>query len=103
MLISSIVYVRKTTRTVTSNAERSNAFIASLFPSNVRDRVIASRGPEELGTEKNRRDSRKVIVPLNGFLTDDSEIANDIESLDSDLSDLGSSPIADLFPETTIM
>jgi class 3 adenylate cyclase len=90
MIVTFFLYdwlVHRRNKKVVGEAARSNAIVASLFPSNVRARMAAEKDAHE---EHNK--SR-----LRNFL--------DSESLEMDDDDimLKSKPIADLFPETTIL
>lgn len=76
---------------VVGAAARSNALVSSLFPSNVRDRLMAEQEEED---ERNQKQGGT----LKGYLTGEDLARNDA---DSDL--FKTKPIADLFPETTIM
>ena len=82
---------------VFDSAVRSNDLIASLFPSNVRDRVIAAREPDEVTELK-----RKSRTQSSGFRSVDQESLLSDEDVDEDAL-LGTAPIADLFLETTIL
>ena len=82
---------------VFDSAVRSNDLIASLFPSNVRDRVIAAREPDKVKELK-----RKSRTQSSGFRSVDQESLLSDEDVDEDAL-LGTAPIADLFLETTIL
>jgi hypothetical protein len=81
---------------VVGAAARSNAIVASLFPSNVHDRLLAEHEEQQ----KNQKNMKKKMSSLKGFLNGD---ASDLE-MDEDMPGLyKTKPIADLFPETTIL
>jgi hypothetical protein len=73
-------FVRRRNNKIVSAAAKSNAIVSSLFPSNVRDRLFKEDG------SKSRLKSF-----LNGGEDGDESLA------------LVSKPIADLFPDTTIL
>jgi class 3 adenylate cyclase len=90
MIVTFFLYdwlVHRRNNKVVGEAARSNAIVASLFPSNVRERMAAEKDANEEHTKSR----------LRNFL--------DSESLDMDEDDimLKTKPIADLFPETTIL
>jgi hypothetical protein len=80
-------FVHRRNNKVVGEAARSNAIVASLFPANVRERMAAEKDANT-GHTKSR---------LRNFL--DGE---DFEMDDDDIV-LKTKPIADLFPETTIL
>jgi hypothetical protein len=105
-------------RKVLSSAARSTAIISSLFPANVHDRLFsaqaASQGKSKAGNNGSNNNNAKggtgnnpegpVSVSLKGYFDDGvagHRNRNDMDEADSDL--FKSKPIADLFPETTIM
>jgi hypothetical protein len=90
--------VRKRQRKVLDKATRSTAIVSNLFPSTVRDKLM-----EEALGQKNKtswRSSPIKTMRRDSGLEDDSEKGGDCV-----LSDrlYGSAPIADFFPETTIL
>lgn len=75
-------------------ANTTNAIVQSLFPSNVRDRII--RDVEEQAQEELRR--KKAAV------TDDVQAMEDLDSRGNEVVDVyGTKPIADLFPAATVL
>lgn len=88
-------YVHRRNKKVESEAARSNAIVSSFFPSNVRARLLAEKDSDP----KTRGKSDHGKSTLKGFLA--SENHQDIEMQDEDV--YKSKPIADLFPETTVM
>ena len=76
--------------------EKSNAIIASLFPSNVRDRLFGENAGNDNASQASRgsRSKRSFGFRLRTYLTEGA-----------DASDNGgdSNPIADLFPECTVL
>lgn len=86
---------------VVGAAARSTAIVASLFPSNVRERLLAdqedTKSPSGKGGGSNDSGNGG-ITSLKGFLAGESQ---DTEMLDEDV--YKTKPIADLFPETTVM
>ena len=73
-------------------AARTNKIVASLFPSNVRDRLLA----EDDGKGQNGTQTR-----LKNFLANDGPAKADLELEDNEA--YKTRPIADLFPETTVL
>jgi class 3 adenylate cyclase len=81
--------VQRRNNKVVGEAARSNAIVSSLFPSNVRDRMAAETDARE-GHTKSR---------LKNFLATENNAVDD----DDDDIMYKTKPIADLFPETTIL
>lgn len=78
---------------IVRSVEKSNAIIASLFPSNVRDRLFGGDGGDDNASRASRRTSgtrRSFGFRLRNYLT---------EGEDADDGGSQSNPIADLFPE----
>lgn len=110
------VLVQRRQQKLLETATKTNAIVSSLFPSNVRDRLL-----EELNTDSNQ--NAKLMVPSNGDsvvglgtsrrdgLSSFGNSNNSLTSLGSggllglctSEAIFGSKPIADLFPSTTIM
>ena len=89
-----IVFVQRRQKTVLSSALRTNALVSAMFPSNVRDRIMAEAAKNskpERGLSHFEGSKRK----LKSFLADEPDI-------DKDDSVFQSKPIADLFPAVTI-
>jgi len=77
-------------------AARSNAIVSALFPSNVRDRLFAEQEADDV-----KKKNKRFTAPKSGlqdFLLND----NGNPDIDEELI-FKTKPIADLFPETTIM
>ena len=83
------MFQRKRNTKVVANAAKSNALVSSLFPSNIRDRLLDQPAP----SNKNRHHMTSHMGKLQNFL-DDGTMDNE-GGIDT--------PIADLFLETTIM
>lgn len=80
---------------IIKSVEKSNAIIASLFPSNVRDRLFGGGDDNASRTSRGTSRSRKSFGGrLRNYLTE-GEKADDGGSQ--------SAPIADLFPECTVL
>lgn len=92
-------FVRSRNEKVVIAAARSNAIVSSLFPSNVRARLLAEKGTDEDNTGKGKGRNDPNRSTLKGFLA--GETQQDTEMQDADV--YKSKPIADLFPETTVM
>lgn len=84
------VLVQKRQNKVMESAKRTNAVVASLFPANVRDRLL-----QEVSDGSENKNPRSANV----FLNNGKKLGAGMTSEDI----FGSKPIADLFPETTIM
>ena len=79
---------------VLAKAARSNAIVASLFPSNVRDRILQQA--EEQVDRKSKKFGSNGKNQLKSFLSDGMAEKPNGE-------DTSGKPIADLFPHTTVM
>ena len=93
-------YVYRRQTKLLNTAERTNAIVSSLFPKDVRDRIMAEAEEqarlEQGPTLKGFRQSAK--NQLKGFLSEDDGVEGPaLESI------FKTKPIADLFPEVTIM
>lgn len=90
-------FVQARQEEVLAQAARSSAIVASLFPSNVRDRIL-----QQAEDQNNIRRSKKLgttgKTQLKSFLSDGMA-----EKPNSHADDSSSKPIADLFPSTTVM
>jgi len=91
-----VIYVQKRQDSISASAIRSNAIVSSLFPSNVRARImadadvqIAKENNDGDNLLKNKGEERESILENKG--------PEDVGNV------FGSKPIADLFPETTLM
>jgi class 3 adenylate cyclase len=102
--------VQKRQRKVMDSAARSNAIVSSLFPAEIRDRLF--KGDEEGGNKPG--DHKKVgdthaVKALPGDSPQKYRLKNYLNEEDtpkeaySDGDILESKPIADLFPNTTVM
>ena len=78
------------------NALRTNALVASLFPANVRDRIMENVQQTSLENE-----SRRSNGSIKGFLSENKAKNTMIDEEDEDF--YATKPIADLFPYTTVM
>jgi class 3 adenylate cyclase len=88
-------------------AARANVILSTLFPKNIRDRLFADREMEE---ENDIAGLKKPLLVLPGnkarltsFLNSEADALNAEKDTDDDDFMYKSKPIADLFPETTIM
>lgn len=81
-----VVYVQKRQEKVMMSAIQTNKIVSSLFPSNVRDRMIDEA-----------KQSQALEVKRANF------VANKDQDIVDDTNVFSSKPIADLFPETTVM
>jgi hypothetical protein len=85
-------FVQKRNSMVVDAANRSTAIVDSLFPANVRDRILEDRAVTKV---------RKRSSALKGYLFGDNKAM--IEAKDEEGGGYKTKPIADLFPETTIL
>ena len=81
---------------VLAQAARSSAIVASLFPSNVRDRIL-QQAEEQVDGRKSKKLGTTGKNQLKSFLSDGMVEPNSGNENDT------SKPIADLFPCTTVM
>ena len=91
-------FVRRRNAKVVNAAARSNAIISSLFPTNVRERLFAEAQETNNQTNSQAPKSRLKSMLNSGELHDMGE-----EDADEDEIMYKTKPIADLFPETTII
>jgi hypothetical protein len=84
-------FVQRRNEKVIKAAARSTAIVSSLFPSNVRDRLYK----EQEEKEKNRQ----MASNLKSFLRDGGNSTDDCIAI----TQSSSKPLADLFPETTVL
>ncbi|CAB9505205.1 Receptor-type guanylate cyclase gcy [Seminavis robusta] len=96
--------VQKRQDKVMASAKKTNAIVTSLFPENVRDRLLQDinneSGPETPVRATNSKKRGSWADPSNAFTVGGAA------KEDNDISSeriFGSKPIADLFPATTIM
>jgi Adenylate and Guanylate cyclase catalytic domain len=93
--------VERRQQSIMSTAVRSSAIVSSLFPSEVRDRLYPTEGAV-------KSTSRKSLSPetakgkLHSFLRESNKLDVTVPTPDA-WNLLGSSPIAELYPETTVL
>jgi class 3 adenylate cyclase len=101
--------VQKRQKVVMDSAMKSNAIVSSLFPAEFRDRLFHG-GERAKKKEASKRLGR--LLPslteapksrLNNFLQDDTRVTGPPHDLLTNGELQGSKPIADLFPEATVM
>jgi Adenylate and Guanylate cyclase catalytic domain len=90
-------FARKRHDKVVQKATQSTAFVSSLFPATVRDRVMASQNQPPHGSHSHGR-GRLAQKPRDSADNTESSQVND-----GDVVLYKSKPIADLFPETTVL
>ena len=81
--------VERRQKIVLNTAEKSNAVVASLFPAEVRDRLLQAQ-QEEKDKKKNSKDDAFRVKDLDGS----GELTN---------NNFEGSPIAQLYPDTTVL
>jgi hypothetical protein len=106
------IYVQRRQHKVMTTALRTNQIVASLFPANVRDRILKD-AEEQIENDKDHgKNNHSHPQNLKKYLSNEKEeAAKRMAAEHSDHSDesgidlniFGSRPIADLFPETTLM
>lgn len=97
-------FVERRQRKVMTNVVRSNQIIASLFPSVVRDRIYLTE-ETQLESSTSKQTVFKLAnskTRLKSFLSDGTA-SGDVDSTGAGSSPRQGSPIAELFPETTVM
>eukprot|EP00934_Nitzschia_sp_Nitz4_P009323 Nitzschia sp. Nitz4//scaffold136_size62208//4385//8376//NITZ4_006361-RA/size62208-augustus-gene-0.5-mRNA-1//-1//CDS//3329535597//9313//frame0 len=81
------VFVQRRNEALVNNAARSNAIVSSLFPSNIRDRLLnINQQPADIRKKSG-------ALGLKGFMSGEMEAQDDANS----------KPLADLFLECTVM
>ncbi|CAB9507971.1 Receptor-type guanylate cyclase gcy [Seminavis robusta] len=118
-------YVQQRQHKIMTTALRTNAIVASLFPANVRARILKD-AEDQIQDDKNnnanggnfnnnntqgkRNEHRSDSQNLKSYLHEEQEgrrsVLESVDDSDGDVIDtniFGSKPIADLFPETTLM
>lgn len=95
-------FVRRRNAKVLDAAAESNAIISSLFPVNVRDRLFEEAKQKAKTKKKNKRNPAGIKSQLKNMMADGGL---DRKEAKTDVDDLiyEGKPIADLFPETTIL
>lgn len=96
-------FVQRRQEKVMETAKRTNAVVASLFPENVRDRVL--KDAEEQASDENKNNAKQSVFKRNGSSPTRMQLKEfmDEEEEDSSIGNVyGSKPIADLFPEATV-
>ena len=92
-----VYFVERRQRTVMETAKRTNDVVASLFPENVRARILKDTEEQIAnGCKNGASGSINSKVQLKEFMNEEAE-GNDIGNA------YGSKPIADLFPEATVL
>jgi class 3 adenylate cyclase len=90
-------FVHRRNTKIVGAAAKSNAIVSSLFPSNVRDRLFTeNKEGEKQATSQPQNSMNRLKTFMNG-----EGVPENMED-DVDLA-MKSKPIADLFPETTII
>jgi class 3 adenylate cyclase len=92
-----VQYVHRRQNKVMATALRTNAIVSSLFPSNVRDRILKEAEEQVEREMKNTSPFVAAKHRLKSFLEDEPEDSRENADVFS------TKPIADLFPETTLM
>jgi hypothetical protein len=95
--------VERRQQTVLESATRSSAIVSSLFPSAVRDRLYPIESKPTAKTNK-----LDAFIPetakdkLQSFLRDGKDTSNATPTMGQE-SPFGGSPIAELYPDTTVL
>ncbi|GAX15863.1 hypothetical protein FisN_2Lu430 [Fistulifera solaris] len=94
LLYDYLVLLRQ--RKVVEAARRTNKIVTALFPSNVRDRIL-KEADEQIQVQMNKKSfGFGAKAQLKDFVQDDNVLENGNSAFDS-------KPIADLFPDATVM
>jgi class 3 adenylate cyclase len=99
-------FVQRRNQMVVGAAARANAILSTLFPKNIRDRLFADKQMEDdkiAGQKKPLLDLPGNKTRLTNFLTDARDRNTEDDDADEDDFMYKTKPIADLFPETTIL
>jgi hypothetical protein len=101
-------FVQRHNQTVVGAAARANGILSTLFPKNVRDRLLEEREMEEeeekaSGLKKGLLDRTSNKARLTSFFNNDADELKLQDDADDDNFMYKSKPIADLYPETTIL
>jgi class 3 adenylate cyclase len=99
-------FVQRRNQTVVGAAARANAILSTLFPKNIRDRLFEERElvEETAGQKKPLLNRPGNKAQLSSFLNNEADGLNSEEDADDDDDFMyKTKPIADLFPETTIL
>jgi class 3 adenylate cyclase len=93
--------VTKRQKALITTARKQNALVSSLFPKSIQKKLIEDMEEEEKEKSKMRW-NKSGTAGLRSYLNDDilPKNKNDVETA---AAAAGAKPIADLFPETTIM
>ena len=109
MVIVFFIYdmqVERRNKKMVNTAARSNAIVSSIFPSTIRDRLLATPDDDNKKTTRGGLLLQPTKTHLKRFLTSahsPSEEENGKRLHDDDDIVLESKPIADLFTDTTVM
>jgi hypothetical protein len=90
-------FVQRRNNKVVEAAARSNAIVSSMFPDTVRNRLLDDNDKSDLENDRGAKSRLKT------FMVAAEGQEDDLEMDDEDGIMYKSKPIADLFPETTIM
>ena len=102
------IYVQRRQHLVMDTALRTNAIVASLFPANVRARIMKDAEASGLDNKKKKSENgRSDPQNLRGYLHKENLAGSTLMDMNEDSDGystnvFGSRPIADLFPATTI-
>ena len=101
------ITVERRQRIVMNTAVTSRAIVSSLYPEVVRDRIVEAKATARSGPGAKRRESRRSFMFRNSghFLAEpnrDASVARSVASDDA-IQMLAGKPIAELYPETTVM
>jgi hypothetical protein len=96
--------VRRRQAIVMASAKRNNYIVASLFPSNVRTRLLSTIGDSESGYERRGSGQSLHYNPLRRRTNESDEVPRNNDAwYQSPSSVYGSGPIADLFASATVL
>lgn len=81
-------------------AEESEAIVSQLFPENVRQRLYSEK-KKSMKKEKKKKGFQPAKTKMRNFLSEGSVDGDEMDVMGAEIDD--DRPIADLFPETTIL
>jgi len=96
-------FVRRRQRLVMDRATRTGEIVSSLFPENVRERLYNSPAKNQLIRidDEDHLDTDSTVKSSSNFRSPKASIKSFLSANENGL--LGSEPIADLFPDTTVV
>jgi class 3 adenylate cyclase len=102
------ILVRRKQREAMTTAARSNAIVSSLFPAEIRDRLFNGEDQSDSGKKADTKSHMPIMLEpqkyrLKHYLDEDGPAADYAKEVHESVDILQGRPIADLFPNTTVM